>query len=93
MILRWIAVLFARLLILLDADEGPAGRHRGSGRGPWAHSSRHHERFGARPATLLVQWLIQERQGLRMAFDDFARLQHWKEEQEWLTTRMAGGGW
>ena len=73
-----------------DAEELP-GRHRGGeGRGPRDHTSRHNR---GKPATLVVQWLTQERQGVRMTFEDFCHLQAWKEQEEWNTVRMAAGGW
>ena len=84
--------MFAFLLNLFTADTPP--RHGGKrGWGSFRYTPRHGYRLGCRPAYRLVQWLIQERQGGQMTFPDFCRLQVWKEEQEWITMRLASGGW
>jgi len=82
--------LLAWLLITLDADQIP-GKHRGTGRGKfWYWSTRQ----GTASATMVVQWLIAERQSpIPLSLVDFTNEWRWKVYEEWNMTRMSAGGW
>jgi hypothetical protein len=89
MLIGLIAMLFA----WLDAGDHVPGRHRraDNARGPWRYFS---TRKGRTSATMLVQWLIAERQSpTPLSFVDFTNQWRWKVYEEWQTTRVASGGW